>query len=340
MPKALVLGATGQLGSAAIEHLLQSGWRVTAVTHARPEHLASTVEAIVAGDQSRAQILKNLGQTFDAVFEPTAYSDADANDLLAASSLYGSIVVVSSCSVYADDQGRSLDEASINGFPQFAAPMTEAIATVPPGPETYSTQKVAMENVFRTSNMPITILRPCAIYGSNATNPREWWLIKRALDGRKQTPIAYDGESIFHTSSAKGIANLVEICMRNPDQRILNVADPTPLTITQIARALEEATKLQINLHAFAGEPEGHIGSSPWSAPRPYTIDCSAAKALGWDGGKEYAVAVKDLTKWLLSFRDNPHWKEQFKGFANCNENPFDYAAEDEWLLRHSKAGH
>jgi nucleoside-diphosphate-sugar epimerase len=337
MQKALVFGATGQLGSAAIEHLLQSGWQVTAITRSRPEHLPSTVIKIVAGDQSRAEILRNLGQTFDAVFEPTAYSDSDANDLLEASSLFGSIVVVSSCSVYADEQGRSLDEASINGFPEFSAPMTETVATVTPGPETYSTRKVAMENVFRESKVPITILRPCAIYGRNSTHPREWWLVKRALDGRKQIPIAYDGKSIFHTSSAKGIASLVEICMLNPAQRILNVADLKPLTVIQIAAVLQEATNLQINMQPFAGQPAGHIGSSPWSTPRPYVIDCTAAKALGWDGGEEYAIAVKDTARWLLTFESNSNWSEQFTSFANYPNDPFDYTAEDNWLLLNSR---
>lgn len=336
MSKALVFGATGQLGSAAIEQLLQSGWHVTAVTRSRPEHLPPNVETIVAGDQTRSQIIKNLGLTFDAVFEPTAYSAADANDLLAASSQYGSIVVLSSCSVYADELGRSLDEASINGFPEFSGPMVEATATVPRGPETYSTRKVAMENVFRASKMPSTILRPCAIYGRNATHPREWWLIKRALDGRKEIPIAYEGKSIFHTSSAESIANLSEICMRNPAQRILNVADPTALTVAQIAKALQDATSLKLNMHPFAGEPAGHIGSSPWSTPRPYTIDCSAAKSLGWDGGEEYAVAVKETAEWLLSFRASPNWHEKFRGFSNYKDDPFDYAAEDKWLLQNS----
>jgi nucleoside-diphosphate-sugar epimerase len=332
MQKALIFGATGQLGSAAIGHLLQSGWRVTAVTRSRPEHLQPNVETIVGGDQSRAQIIKSLGQPFDAVFEPTAYSDSDANDLLVASSFYGSIVAVSSCSVYADEQGRSLDEASINGFPEFSVPMTEATATVPPGPETYSTRKVAMEDVFLESKVPTTILRPCAIYGRNSTHPREWWLIKRALDRRKKIPIAHNGKSIFHTSSASGIASLSEICMRSPAQRILNVADPTALTVTQIAKALQEATDLQINLYPFAGEPAVHIGSSPWSTPRPYEIDCSAAKALGWDGGEEYAVAVKETAQWLLTFRDNSNWKEQFTSFANYKGNPFDYSAENNFM--------
>ncbi len=161
MSKALVFGSTGQLGSAVIDFLLQMGWNVTAVTRARPDHMPSEVEAIVAGEQSRAQIIKNLNRTFDAVFEPTAYTALDAQDLLAASSNFGSVVVVSSCSVYADAEGRSLDEAATNGFPEFAGPMTENTPTVPPGPETYSTRKVEMENIFRASKVPTTILRPC-----------------------------------------------------------------------------------------------------------------------------------------------------------------------------------
>jgi nucleoside-diphosphate-sugar epimerase len=336
MPKALVLGATGQLGFAVIEHLLQSNWQVTAVTHVRPEHLPTAVEKVVAGDLSRAQIIKNLSQTFDAVFEPTAYSSADANDLLAASGLYGSIVAVSTCSVYADAHGRSLDEAATSGFPEFSKPMREATATVLPGPETYSTRKVAMENVFRASKVPTTILRPCAIYGRYATHPREWWLIKRALDGRKKIPIAYNAESIFHTSSASGIARLTEICMRSPAQRILNVADPKPLTIREIASALEAVSGLKINLHPFAGKPVGSVGDTPWSTPLPYILDCSRAKTLGWDGGMEYGDAVKDLVRWLMTFKNDVNWKSQFKSYANYSDDPFDYAAEDKWLLRNS----
>ena len=332
MSNVLVFGATGQLGSAVINQLLLKGWKVTAVTRARPECLPKGVEAIIADRLSRTQIIKSLGRTFDAVFEPTAYSDDDATDLLSSCSYFGTAIIVSSCSVYADSQGRSLDEAAITGFPEFPSAMTEDTATVPSGPETYSTRKVAMENVFRASKLPTTILRPCAIYGPNATHPREWWLIKRALDGRHKIPIAYNGQSVFHTSSATSIASLAEICMQKPKARILNVADPMPLNIHQIAGALQNETSLPINLHPFEGKPRGNIGASPWSVPRPYVLDSSRAKALGWDGGEEYASAVKDMARWLLSFQNNPDWKSHFHGFSNYAEDPFDYASENRFL--------
>jgi nucleoside-diphosphate-sugar epimerase len=332
MTKALVFGATGQLGRAVGTTALNAGWKVIAVTRNRPEQLPEGVEALVAGNQTRSQIIGKLGFSIDAVFDPTAYDEADALDLLSASTYFGSAVVVSSCSVYADAQGRSLDEAAQNGFPQFDAPMTEATPTIPPGPQTYSTRKVTMENVFRASPLPITILRPCAIYGKHATHPREWWLIKRALDGRRQIPIAYSGESIFHTSSAAGIASLAELCMRNPAQRILNVADPQALTIREIAMALESATQLPIALHPFAGNPICSVGASPWSVPRPYVLNCGAAKALGWDGGQVYGEAVKKTAQWLLQFKAGTDWQAQLTGFSNYADGPFDYAAEDQFL--------
>ncbi len=312
--------------------LLAKGWSVTAVTRNSGRELPTGVKPIVAENLSRQHIIANLDHTIDVVFDPTAYDEVGANDLLSAEARFGSAVVVSSCSVYADKQGRSLDETAQNGFPHFHTPMTEATPTVPPGAQTYSTRKVAMENVFRATPHHITILRPCAIYGIHATHPREWWLIKRGLDGRKHIPISYLGESLFHTSSAAGIASLAELCMDNPASRILNVADPKPLSVCEIASALESSTQLPINLYPFVGPPQGSIGASPWSIPLPYTLDCSAAKAMGWDGGQPYAQAVKEMANWLLQFKNRNDWKSQFNGFANYTHDPFDYAVEDKFI--------
>ncbi len=329
MANVLVFGATGQLGSEVAKTALNAGWKVMAVTRGRPEYLPQGVEVVVAARQTRSGIIRKLGHAIDAVFDPTAYDEADAVDLLSAASHFGSAVVVSSCSVYADAQGRSLDEAAQTGFPQFDAPMTEGTPTVAAGPQTYSTRKVAMEHVFRTSTLPITILRPCAIHGKFAKHPREWWLIKRALDGRQHIPIAYSGESIFHTSSAEGVGCLAELCMQKPAHRILNVADPQALTVRDIASALEVTMQLPISLYPFEGKPVGGVGASPWSVPLPYTLNCSAAKSLGWDGGQSYVEAVRETAQWLLTFKGVSDWKTRFTGFANYIHDPFDYAAED-----------
>ena len=59
----------------------------------------------------------------------------------------GAIVAISSASVYADEQGRTLDEAQgVDDFPDFPLPDPgESHRAVPPGDATYSTKKVDVE---------------------------------------------------------------------------------------------------------------------------------------------------------------------------------------------------
>jgi len=335
MQNAIVFGGTGQLGAAVAEQLLASGWRVALVTRdgrCPSESLIRKGAAILDGTgKSRASIIQHYGKPVDAVFDPTAYDGADAEDLLAARALCGGLVVASSSSVYADPEGRSLDEAAQTGFPQFPGPMAENTPTVPAGPQTYSTRKVAMEQALLASDMATTILRPCAIYGAYATHPREWWFIKRALDGRPIIPVAYGAKSVFHTSSAHGVATLAALCMRRPQKRILNVADPTPLSVEQIAAAIAQATGLPLKLQPLEGPPIGpsRVGGTPWSTQRPFVLDTSQARALGWDGGGEYRDRVEAVCQWILGVARSSDWRQQFTMFARYNYDPFDYEAED-----------
>ena len=103
----------------------------------------------------------------------------------------GTLIVISSASVYRDAEGRSLDEAASGGFPDLPVPIGEDQPTVSPGPQTYSTRKAALEQaLLENSRRPVTILRPCAIHGEGSRHPREWWFVKRILDGRREVPLA------------------------------------------------------------------------------------------------------------------------------------------------------
>ena len=120
--------------------------------------------------------------------------------------------------------------------------------------------------------------------------------------------------------------------MRSPAQRILNVADPQPLSIREIVAALESTSGLEINLHPFAGAPVDNVGDTPWSVPRPYILNSTRAKSLGWDGGMDYVEAVKDLVIWLMKFKNDSNWKSQFKAYADYSDDPFNYNAEDSFI--------
>ena len=136
---------------------------------------------------------------------------------------------------------------------------------------------------------PVTILRPCAVYGRHARALRESWFLKRMHDGRAQIPIAYNGDSTFHTSSTAGIAAGIECALRSPENSVLNVADPHALSVPEIGDAISAVLGKPLPIHPFDGGPVGSVGRTPWSVPRLYVLDTQRANALGWDGGKDYA---------------------------------------------------
>lgn len=337
MKTALVFGGTGQIGSAVAEALLDHGWRVVAASQSGrrpPEHVFKRgLGLIEARQRSLSEIFDDVGQAVDAVVHPMLFDDVDTAALLACSGHFASLVAVSTISVYADGDGRSLETAKDLGFPDFAGPVDETQSTVAAGPETYSSRKMAMENALLDARIPVTILRPGAIYGSHARHPREWWFLKRALDRRREIPVAFDAGSVFQTSSATGLARLIELCLRDPKTRTLNATDWPAPTVRDIAGAIEASTSLPVPIVPFAGAPPAgsHVGETPWSVPRPFVADSGRARERGWTPGK-YADDVRDVCRWMMETVATSDWKKTFTTFSDYGYDPFDYAAEDTFL--------
>jgi len=274
-----------------------------------------------------------VGSGADAVIDTVAYTDVHANQLLEIESSVGAIVGISSSSVYRDEVGRTLDEARTGGFPDMPLPLTEAHPTVEPGPQTYSTRKIALERrLLDHATGPVTILRPGAIHGPHSVHPREWWFVKRMLDGRKVIPLAYRGESRFHTSATVNIAALVRHALGIPGTRILNAADPSVLSVAEIAATI--ATHLNYG-GAFVPVNDNTyppvIGSTPWSVPAPFTLDTSASLALGYRPVLTYEEASQAACDWLVKAAPSD-WREAFPVLAGYSRDLFDYAGEDAYF--------
>src|SRR5580704_2938445 len=241
MPRhVFVLGGTGQIGRAVAGEFLAAGWNVTVShrgIHRSPEQLVERGARIAVLDRdNRGDLALALGAGADALIDTTAYNVDHACQLLTVQGSVGSFVVISSASVYRDGLGRTLDEASQNGFPELPEPIPETHLTVDPGPTTYSTRKIALErHMLDESAVPVTILRPCAIHGMGSRHPREWWFVKRILDRRPAIPLAYRGTSRFHTSAVANIAALTRVAVEVPGCRVLNIADPSAPTVADIA---------------------------------------------------------------------------------------------------------
>ncbi|TDD72240.1 NAD-dependent epimerase/dehydratase family protein [Jiangella aurantiaca] len=339
-PHAIVVGGTGQIGRAAVESLLDHGWAVTAVHRgSTPQPTGWAARGLVERRADRADLASLVREAggADVLIDTIAYDDADARQLLDLAGDVGSLIVVSSASVYADDDGRTLDAATgPDDFPRFAGPVPETQATLPPGPATYSTKKALLETtLLDDGRLPVTVLRPGAIHGPGSSSPREVWPLLRALARRPRVPLAYGGESRFHTTSAPNLAELIRLAAERPGSRILNAGDPEPPTVAEIVRAVSASAGHEPDLVPLDGPaPANGVGRTPWSVPRPFVVDMTAATTeLGYAPVVAYTDAVAHTSAWLRERLAERPWREAFPLPARYyGDRMDDFAAEDELL--------
>ena len=285
MRSLFIVGGTGQIGRAAALNFLAHGWRVT-VGHRGLQPLpkilrAAGVEEAIFDREQEGALAQALGDGADALLDCVAFTKDHGQQLVEVSGQLGAILAVSSASVYRDQAGRSLDEARQTGFPEFPVPIPETHPTVDPGSETYSTKKIAVERVLLDeAKAPVTILRPCAVHGPGSTHPREWWFVKRALDGRGSVPVSYDGLSRFHTTATQNLAEACRICADAGGRRVVNVGDPDPPTVAEMGAAIGSAMGRPFEIVLFPGPPRRMVGASPWSIPKPIVVDMGVAELL------------------------------------------------------------
>lgn len=331
----LILGA-GQIGRAAAATIAAAGWSVR-LGHRRggafPADLRAAGVQEVFLDRSESGALETaIGSSADAVIDTIAYTPEHAEQLRGVQDRVGAFVVISSCSVYRDDDGRTLDEAQKTGFPRFAGPIRETQPTIGPGAETYSTRKVALELALSAIDRPVAILRPGAIHGPGCNAPREWWFVKRALDGRTRAPVAYGGGSRFHTTAAANIAELCRVVLEAGASGVFNIGDPEPPTVREIGEMIAAAMGRPLEIVVLPGHPEGVVGLTPWSVPRPLLIDTAKAEALGYRPFVSYVDTVAEVCRDLIDRTATRPWPDAFPGLAAYPDPWFDYAAEDAWF--------
>ena len=276
MPHAFILGGTGQIGRAVTDRLLNEGWRVTLASRVPQSALDGlpNLRHVVLDRRDTGAFALALGDGADLLLDCIAFDSADAGQLVDVQNSVGKICGISSASVYRDAEGRTLDEARSNGFPEMPVPITTSQPTVDAGDTTYSTRKVAMERTLLDQcEIPVTILRPCAIYGPHCRHAREWFFVKRLQDGRREIPVAYGGMSRFHTSSVQGIASAVLASASKTASSVMNIADPVAPTVMEIGEAIMRAMGVKADIVGLPdrGYPP-NAGVTPWSIPKPFVV--------------------------------------------------------------------
>jgi nucleoside-diphosphate-sugar epimerase len=188
--RAVVIGATGQVGRPAVHAPARDGWEVTAVSRGggRDEGRPEGVRAVRLDRGDDAAPAAVIGDGCDAVVDIVGYDAGHARQLTGLAGRIGSAVVISSVEVCENGAGRGFATmAEPGGFPQYPVPIPEDQPTVAPGEDTYRTRKAALELELLAAQdeLPTTILRPGAIHGPYSPLPREPYFVKRNLDGRR-----------------------------------------------------------------------------------------------------------------------------------------------------------
>ncbi|HZU72414.1 MAG TPA: NAD-dependent epimerase/dehydratase family protein [Acidimicrobiales bacterium] len=346
MSSVFILGGTGQVGRATAERFRNAGWDVTVASRGKaPGGAVEDVRAVEVDRSVDGALEEALGdRPYDALVDVIPYTDDHAAQLvrLAAGSI-GTLIAVSTISVYVDSEGRGFETATgPETMPALPVPIRVACPTVEPDPGTYSSAKVAVERrLLSDSAVPVTILRAGAIYGRGSPSPREWWVVKRVLDGRPVLPLANRGRGVFHHSAAANIASMALAAAERPATRIVNAADPDPLPVGAMVLALlaclarlgiggADAGLLLLDADPFSAP----CGRTPWSVSRDVMADIDEAIAeLGPLELLHYEEAVQDTVEWLVTIPTDG-WEPHLPGLKVYGDTLFDYAAEDAYLRR------
>jgi nucleoside-diphosphate-sugar epimerase len=277
------------------------------------------------------------GAGFDVVVDVTAYESGHAAQLLALGDRIGSAVVLSTLSVYTDSRGRTLAGTGEAGFPDWPVPIPEDWPTVPASDLDYSSRKAAIEQVLRNeAPWPVTIVRPGAIYGRHSRHLREWYFIKRVIDGRRGVVLPFRGESVFQPTGAVNLAELVSLAAARPGSRTLNCGDLDPPSVAQISTIVDDLMGWQTDRVLVTGPPpEPNVGDHPWAVPGPMVASMKRAEEeLGYHERSSYRDALADVLPWAVDAASGRHWPDVFPTLAGYPVNLFDYEAEDAYLLQ------
>jgi nucleoside-diphosphate-sugar epimerase len=191
--------------------------------------------------------------------------------------------------------------------------------------------KVAVEAVIREAqaegDLPATILRLPAVYGPHDPLAREWFFVKRVLDGRQRIALPDGGLSLFHRGYVHDVALAVLLALESPKAvgRTYNVGHERVLTARGIAEMVGETMGHKWEVVAIPGERLPP--TNPYAAPYHVVYDLSRIRAdLGYRESVSLEDGIQRTVEWLLA---NPPMPQTWGVARYLKDDAFDYAAED-----------
>jgi nucleoside-diphosphate-sugar epimerase len=322
----LVIGGTRFIGRAIVEELLRHGHAVTVYHRGTHETEYSAPVTHVHGDRrDHPRFQRDL-----ASLSPDALVDVipmNADDTSAVVEAFrGRItrsVHISSGDVYAPGQAVLI--------PEDAPRQSSAPGEISAYGQKVRYSKVEMEDAVlaaqETGMFPATILRLPAVYGPRDPLAREWFFIKRVLDGRRRVAVPDQGLALFHRGYVDDVARAAVLALESPKAlgQTYNVGHERVLTVRGIAELVAETMAHQWDIVSVPGERLPP--TNPFAAPYHIVYDLARIRE---DLGYRESVSLREgMERTVAWFVENQPTSETWGLARYMTHDAFDYGAED-----------
>lgn len=331
--RALVVGGTGPTGPFIVEGLRRRGYKVSIFhrgTHEIPE-IPDDVEHI-HGDP-------HFAETIDAALSGRTF------DLTVAT--YGRIRLLAAALA-----GRTGRFVGIGGYaayrgwvdpyaldpPGMSSPVPEDAPTVASETEQRFAWLIAQTERAVLQHHPTgTVFRYPYVYGPYQLRPREWSVIRRLLDGRREIILPHYGLSLSTHGWAGNLGHAVMLAVDRPDVtagRIYNCGDLEQLTLGQIVQVIAGTLGRDVEIIPVPYEAAGTLKSMVLTPLGHQLLDLTRIRTeLGYRDVLGVRAALARTVRWYVDHPPAPGGDVE-----KALGDPFDYAAEDR-LIAAYRAG-
>ncbi len=322
--KVLVIGGTMFIGRYIVNELLTRGHEVIVYHRGRHEcKFPVNVKHIHGDRRDYTHFKEDMAKILpEGVVDVIPLYPSDSKTLVECfSGRICSLVHISTCSVY--------NTKAVIPFSEGEQHLVDDIHY------TYAYSKRLCEKIIleiqKKVELPCTILRLPAVYGPYDYLSREWFIVKRILDRRKQIIIPDGGFTLIHQCYVEDAAKAVAMALENPPLskvRIYNVGHEHILSLKQITHLISTIFNYEWEEVDIPAEllPYRH----PYAFLRHLFCDINKIKQeLGFKETISIEQGMRNTVAWLCK---NPQTQKY-----NTNSTLFDYDLEDKIVLKYKK---
>lgn len=214
MKKVLITGGTVFVSRYVAEYYVQKGCDVYVLNRNHGVQ-SDGVKLLLADRHVLGDTLRPFH--FDVIFDMTAYTAEDVNDLLDAAGSYDDYILLSSSAVYPENAPQPFTEETSAGPNQFW--------------KKYGTDKISAEQALVRRVPNAYILRPPYLYGPMNNVYREAFVFECALKERAFY-LPKDGRMNLHFFHVHDLCLFMDILLeQKPKQHIFNVGNAETITV-------------------------------------------------------------------------------------------------------------